>query len=246
MSQDSDAGGGDDALWNLPPSLSKPDFTRDELAAAHLISRMRFFPLVFKYPKTWLTFCDPQIGPEETTQQKAERTAEEFVGVLRQIAECIEEAGHLPSGITKRRTLTLLFYAKQVLDPSGDSDDSLHWLLKKGSYDDVIESCYLCVKRCDKSCSRKMRWMVAELSGWLSSRGKQPPQPAIRDRALDERDKWIYEECCNGTAYDSIIRKLKQQADDWPRIESPQGIRMAAIRFAERQQLPPIPRRQDL
>lgn len=72
-----------------------------------------------------------------------------------------------------------------------------------------------------------------------------PASPAVRDRDLEARDKWIYGECCKGTPYDTIANRLKKKSRRWPRIESKQGVRAAAIRYAERHKLPEIPRRQD-
>jgi hypothetical protein len=71
-----------------------------------------------------------------------------------------------------------------------------------------------------------------------------------RDRKQEARDKWIYRECCKGRemSYDAIIAELKKRAPQksWEPIESIQGIRAAAIRYAQRNQLPQPPNRQDL
>jgi len=63
-----------------------------------------------------------------------------------------------------------------------------------------------------------------------------------RDPRKEARDKWIYEECCNFTVYTAIIDEL-DQLTDWERIDTPQGIREAAISYALRLGLPPIPKR---
>ena len=60
----------------------------------------------------------------------------------------------------------------------------------------------------------------------------------------EDRDKWIYEECCKGTAYDTIIELLEKQAQFWERIGSPPGIRASALRYAKRHSLPLPKRRQ--
>lgn len=75
-----------------------------------------------------------------------------------------------------------------------------------------------------------------------SSKAKQRD----RDKNLESRDKWIYDECCKGTPYDLIVSKLKKKPKSWDRIESKQGIRSAAKRYADRNGLPQVPRRQDL
>jgi hypothetical protein len=75
--------------------------------------------------------------------------------------------------------------------------------------------------------------------------GKAVKAKPLRDKALEDRDRWIYAECCRGTAYDTIASKLTKKPQDWPRIESKQGIQNAAKKYAERNGLPPIPRRQE-
>jgi len=77
---------------------------------------------------------------------------------------------------------------------------------------------------------------------------REPRQiaPVIRDGAIESRDQWIYEQCCKGIPYDTIAIQLKKKPKSWPRLYSKQGVRTAAIRYASRQGLPPIPRRQDL
>jgi hypothetical protein len=71
-----------------------------------------------------------------------------------------------------------------------------------------------------------------------------------RDPKLEARDKWIYQQCCKGRAapYLSIIAELKKkaQAKGWEPIDSPQGIRRAASKYAIAHDLPQPSRRQDL
>ena len=64
-----------------------------------------------------------------------------------------------------------------------------------------------------------------------------------RDRSLEARDKWIYEQCLKLVPYETIGLRLKKKPKNWPRIERKQGIRIAAIRYAERHGLSPIPAR---
>lgn len=60
------------------------------------------------------------------------------------------------------------------------------------------------------------------------------------------RNKWIYNECCKGIPYSKIIYKLKtNKPKNWERINSVQGIRAAAIRYAKSRQLPHPPKRLD-
>jgi len=66
-------------------------------------------------------------------------------------------------------------------------------------------------------------------------------QPAITTN--DARDKWIYQKCVALVPYASIVRQLKEKAK-WELIDSIQGIKLAAKRYAERNCLPPIPSRQ--
>ncbi len=84
---------------------------------------------------------------------------------------------------------------------------------------------------------------------------REAPKPiaksetAKRRRSVDAnteaRDHWIYEECCRHVAYDTIALKLQKMPQEWDRIESKQGIRAAAVRYAKRHDLSPIPERQE-
>jgi hypothetical protein len=60
----------------------------------------------------------------------------------------------------------------------------------------------------------------------------------------DERDGWIYSECCKGTAYKSIIDQLKNRKG-WDKIGTVQGIRACANRYAKREDLPLPPLRRE-
>ena len=68
---------------------------------------------------------------------------------------------------------------------------------------------------------------------------------AVRDKLTEARDKWVYNECCKGTAYDSIARNLPKRNTKWPRISTKQGILACAKRYAKRNGLPDPPPRQE-
>ena len=74
---------------------------------------------------------------------------------------------------------------------------------------------------------------------------KAPSKPRPK-RTLDARNRWIYERCIAEVPYQTIIIQLKKKPKSWDRIESIQGIRAAAVRYAAQNGLPQIPRRQDL
>jgi len=61
--------------------------------------------------------------------------------------------------------------------------------------------------------------------------------------ANDERDKWLYEQCCKLVKYETIISRLSKKTK-WEPIDTPQGIKDAANRYADRHNLPSIPFRQ--
>ena len=58
--------------------------------------------------------------------------------------------------------------------------------------------------------------------------------PRLKDPASEPRDKWIYEQCAAGVLYSQIIAVLKANARGWQPIASGQGVRSAAMRYAER------------
>jgi hypothetical protein len=71
---------------------------------------------------------------------------------------------------------------------------------------------------------------------------------AARDRKLEARDKWIYRQCCKGTAHDAIVAQLKRLAPrrGWRVVSSKQRVRQVGAEYARRHGLPPPPPRQNL
>ncbi|MBD3672370.1 MAG: hypothetical protein HUJ26_02490 [Planctomycetaceae bacterium] len=61
----------------------------------------------------------------------------------------------------------------------------------------------------------------------------------------DERDKWIYEKAIEGLAWAKIVYELQEIAipNGWGPVSSIQGVRSRAIKYAERNDLPPVPLR---
>jgi hypothetical protein len=61
------------------------------------------------------------------------------------------------------------------------------------------------------------------------------PASTRQKKALEQRNKWIYQQCCNGVPYKSIVAELKKLGPQkgWPLITSKQGIQAAATRYAE-------------
>jgi hypothetical protein len=83
---------------------------------------------------------------------------------------------------------------------------------------------------------------AAEALDW-----KAPPTPprqrlALRDQATEERDKYIYDEYCNGVPLKNIASALSKHSD-WEQIASKQGIRAVVQRYTDRHGLPPLPPR---
>jgi hypothetical protein len=77
---------------------------------------------------------------------------------------------------------------------------------------------------------------------------KRTAATGSRDRKLEARDKWLYQQCCNGVPYKEIQSRLEEEGrrKGWRKIGSVQGIRAAALKYAERHQLPAPPSRQNL
>lgn len=69
--------------------------------------------------------------------------------------------------------------------------------------------------------------------------GKSP-----RKNQNDERDSWIYKQCCDLVPYSEIRFQLTKKTK-WDQIDHDQGIRQAAIRYAKRKSFPPPPKRTD-
>jgi hypothetical protein len=71
-----------------------------------------------------------------------------------------------------------------------------------------------------------------------------------RDRKLEARNKWIYQQCCKGRGRPlaAILADLKRKAPEkgWAVLSSIQAIRTAAIGYAERHGLALPPNRQNL
>jgi hypothetical protein len=84
------------------------------------------------------------------------------------------------------------------------------------------------------------------MAALMSSSGDKPkPRKKIRDKSIEARDRWIYAECLKLTPYDTIALRLKKKPPAWPRIGTKQGIYDAAKKYAKRNNLPPIPPRQE-
>jgi hypothetical protein len=86
-----------------------------------------------------------------------------------------------------------------------------------------------------------------EALGEAAEETKRRGSRTARDSKLDARDKWIYQQCCEGTPYKDIVKELKEchRKKGWRRISSVQGVRQATSKYAERHNLPPITRRVD-
>lgn len=65
----------------------------------------------------------------------------------------------------------------------------------------------------------------------------------LRDKATEERDRFIYEQCCAGMPYGQIAAEVNKNSD-WAPLETKNGAKDAAKRYAQRHQLPAPPRRQ--
>jgi hypothetical protein len=79
---------------------------------------------------------------------------------------------------------------------------------------------------------------------------KRQPAKAARDSKMEARDKWLYQQVRKGKEkpLDQIVAELKRIAPQrkWRIIATVQGIRNAAIKYAERHGLPPPQPRQNL
>ncbi len=64
-----------------------------------------------------------------------------------------------------------------------------------------------------------------------------PDVPPL-ETAADKRNKWLYEQCCKGTPYVEIRLKLKKKPASWERLDTDQGVKDAARRYAEKNNLP--------
>jgi hypothetical protein len=82
-----------------------------------------------------------------------------------------------------------------------------------------------------------------QLPGGRGSRRTRPIRSV--DSATEARNRWIYKQCCALVPYDTIAIQLKKKPKSWLRIDSKQGIRAAAVRYAQRHNLPSIPERQE-
>jgi hypothetical protein len=82
----------------------------------------------------------------------------------------------------------------------------------------------------------------------LTSQKKRRQGMGARNAKREARDQWIYDRCLNWIPYKMVMAKLSAicQMKGWDKITTIQGIRSAAMNYAERHHLPKIPSRQDL
>lgn len=97
-----------------------------------------------------------------------------------------------------------------------------------------------------EECERALSVLFAQMQTQAPSSITDPPQQseAIASSPNEPRDKWIYDECCKGTVYKTIISRLGHKPKSWGRISSAQGIRSAIKRYCKRHNLPEPPPRQ--
>ena len=74
----------------------------------------------------------------------------------------------------------------------------------------------------------------------IAEPGKKTP---VREKSIEDRDRWIYKKCHTTLIYKMILSQLKSHTK-WKRIDSIQGIRNAARAYAKRHGLPDPPPRQ--
>jgi len=70
----------------------------------------------------------------------------------------------------------------------------------------------------------------------------EPPAPQ-RDKAMEARDKWIYEQAIKVVPWETIKRRLTKKPKGWERLGSVSGVKKAAFTYAKRHNLPPPPPR---
>lgn len=100
--------------------------------------------------------------------------------------------------------------------------------------------CQACEKYVEAAKSLEYRIILA-----LDELNRKRSTGKTRDRHLEARDKWIYEQTFNGVPYDTIRLELKNKPIRWRRISSKQGIQSAARRYAKRHNLAEPPARQE-
>lgn len=92
-----------------------------------------------------------------------------------------------------------------------------------------------------------LKQLRADADRFLQARGPVRSNRSEAGRspksANDNRDQWIYRECCKGTPLSMIVQKLTKKPKSWYRINTPTGIRNAANRYADRHGRPRPQRR---
>jgi hypothetical protein len=81
-----------------------------------------------------------------------------------------------------------------------------------------------------------LRAVASDEQAWI----REP----IATTANEDRDRWIYEQCCALVKYSSIKRALANNEEGWMPISSTSGLKLAAKRYAVRHNLPLPPSRQ--
>jgi len=70
-------------------------------------------------------------------------------------------------------------------------------------------------------------------------------KPKVARGQNDERDAWIYQQWVDGVPYDTILQEFSQRfkAARWAKLSTIQGVHQAAVRYANRKNLPHPPSR---
>lgn len=70
----------------------------------------------------------------------------------------------------------------------------------------------------------------------------------VRDKKREDRDRWIYQQCCKGTPHDVIVADLRRIAllRGWSVVRSKQRVQQIGSEYARRHERKPPPPRRDL
>ena len=147
-----------------------------------------------------------------------------------------------------------------VLQGAGNLPAKPHW---EGDVNQIATELSISEALCPDSMTQLRTATDAEAVALIDSialRIRKALEPNNRGRSLDQvraqsdvgrardpnedRDQWLYKQCYNMIPHKNIISRLKQNTEGWGHITSVQGIRAAAVRYAERHDLPHPPHRQ--
>jgi len=153
-----------------------------------------------------------------------------YLGRIAVLKQFLQLGVHSPADISGLGQILGKVLGLDAAEPSEDTDRAR--VSKTDVVSDNLVKHFISVPPLSRALDLLARTVMADL-GTLANLRENPSYDSRNDR-----DTWIYRECVMGTPYDQIIDELNGNTSDWTPIATPNGIKGAANRYADKNGLP--------